>query len=139
MTTQHDERAMLIERLKFLANSDSGLSVIAQDTCRKAAALLAADSRAGGEAVALPHVTSLMEAAISAGRAGFVSGTTNWASHVQHFLATKQCNRPQQQAAQMAHPLTEEQIWGLVDCAEGSVTKFTRAIEAAHGIGKDQG
>lgn len=52
MTTQHDERAMLIERLTFLANSDSGLSVIAQDTCRKAAALLAADGQAGGEAVA---------------------------------------------------------------------------------------
>ncbi len=52
MTTQHDERAMLIERLTFLANSDSGLSVIAQDTCRKAAAMLAADSRAGGEPVA---------------------------------------------------------------------------------------
>lgn len=53
MTTQHDERAELIRKLNFAADNNLMLPSAYAEAFRKAAALLAADAQAGGEAVAL--------------------------------------------------------------------------------------
>jgi hypothetical protein len=131
MTTQHDERAELICELEAMAVNARGVN-FEDHPCWKAAALLEADGKAGGEV-----------------RGCLICGGLVDLSRAVKPQAFSMQGRPQP-AAQVAQPLTTEKInnikthiAGLAFICEITdtgqlVDHVVRAVEAAHGIGKDQ-
>lgn len=128
MTTQQD-RAELIRKLHELEGSlESWGLPVSMETVREAAALLAAHA-GGGEAVAEVKENPYCPEGMSDELTKYLPVGTLLYTHPQ-------------QAAQV--PLTEDQIAAAMTgqketgVAFKHVIQITRAVEAAHGIGKDQ-